>query len=355
MKKLHHLFLCMLLNLSASAVANSEVANSAVENSAVAKIAAAQGAATKPLETTPLNEIETFARMMARQHQFDEKQVKQQLINTKLREDIIEKISKPAESMAWYNYRKIWMTEKRIQQGVDFWRQHQAIFAKAEKAYGVDQSIILAIIGVETFYGKVQGSYPVIEALYTLGFHYPKREKFFRQELAEYFLLAREQNWPLESIKGSYAGAMGMGQFISSSYRHYAVDFNQDGKINLFSDIEDIIGSVANYFHRHGWKKNGFVAKPVALSAKQKNLLQTDLKLTHTPAYFQQQGIDTSELAKNSDLAGIFAFAVEQDKDEYWLVGKNFYVITRYNRSQLYALAVLQLSQAIKQQMQKVG
>lgn len=296
--------------------------------------------------------INTFAVEMANKYQFDKKEILQLLSSFKVRQDIIQKISKPAESLSWYRYRPIFIKNQRINQGVDFWKKHQETLQKAYQVYGVDPAIIVAIIGVETFYGKIQGSYPVIEALHTLGFYYPKRSKFFRQELEEFFLLAREQNWQLDQIKGSYAGAMGMGQFISSSYRHYAVDFNQDGKINLFSDPIDMIGSVANYFSRHHWTKGGFVTKKVVLNSNQENIVQSNLKLTHALEYFEELKIDIKDLKNKSKKVGILSFEVVQDQYEHWLVGDNFYVITRYNHSQLYALAVYQLSQAIKQKMQ---
>ncbi len=297
-------------------------------------------------------QIQKFALDISKKHQFDEKEVINQLKNLNVRQDIIKKISKPAESMPWYRYRKIFIQNKRILEGVEFFKKHYETLKKAKSVYGVSPEIIVAIIGVETFYGRIQGDYPVIEALYTLGFHYPKREKFFRQELVEFFLLTREQNWPLESIKGSYAGAMGMGQFISSSYRHYAVDFNQDGKINLFSDPVDMIGSVANYFKQHHWKKDGFIGKIIELNRPQKSLIQDKLKLKHTLDKIKSLDIDISDIKDKSNLAGIFSFEMPNEKSENWLVGDNFYVITRYNHSKLYALAVLQLSQLIQKQME---
>jgi membrane-bound lytic murein transglycosylase B len=296
--------------------------------------------------------VKQFASEMEKKYGFKQAEIIEQLKTIKVRQDIIEKISKPAESMDWYRYRKIFIQDKRIQEGVEFWKKHQTSLKKAEEIYGVSPEIIVAIIGVETFYGKIQGNYPVIEALYTLGFHYPKRAKFFRQELAEFFILAKEQGWQYSSIKGSYAGAMGMGQFISSSYRNYAVDFNQDGKINLFTDTVDMIGSVANYFKKHHWRKHGFVAEKIKLNQSQEALIQTSLKLKYSLDKLKAQGIDTSSLDKRSELAGLFNFKLADNQSENWLVGDNFYSITRYNHSKLYALAVFELSQLIKSKIE---
>ncbi|MCW8875747.1 MAG: lytic murein transglycosylase B [Kangiellaceae bacterium] len=293
-------------------------------------------------------EITEFAQSMQQQHGFDSKKIVAELTQLAPRKDIIARISKPAESMPWHRYRKIWMTDKRINSGVDFWRQHEATLNQAEEQFGVDSSIIVGIIGVETFFGRIQGDFPVIEALHTLGFYYPKRSKFFRSELEQFYLLAKEQSWELPSIKGSYAGAMGMGQFISSSYRHYGHDFNQDGTVNLFNDPVDMIGSVANYFKKHGWQKGGFVAEKINLPESAVPLVQRALKLKSDLAKVKGSGIKLSSEGLNSKSFGVFPFATSDANEEYWLGGDNFYVITRYNRSRLYALAVYQLSQAIK-------
>lgn len=292
-------------------------------------------------------QIKQFAKEMAEQHQFDEQQIVSQLTGMQHRQDIIERITKPAEGLPWHRYRNIFIKEKRINDGVAFWQQHAETLARAEKEFGVDQSIIVGIIGVETFYGRIQGTFPVIEALHTLGFYYPKRAKFFRSELGHYYQLARDQNWQLGDIKGSYAGAMGMGQFISSSYRNYGVDFNGDGKINLFTDPVDMIGSVANYFKRHRWQEGGFVTKPIEFGAEHSQFVQAALKLKHSPKSMQDAGVKGANI--NSKAAGIFAFETAPGQKKYWLAGDNFYVITRYNHSKLYALAVFQLSQAIQE------
>jgi len=309
----------------------------------------ANGNKTTVSEEKVASQIQSFAQSMAGKHGFDAKHIESKLSQLKPREDIIARITKPAEAMPWHRYRKIFIQDKRIDAGVDFWNTHSATLAKAEKEFGVDSSVIVAIIGVETFFGRIQGDFPVIEALHTLGFYYPKRSKFFRSELEQYYLLAREQGWVLDDVKGSYAGAMGMGQFISSSYRHYGHDFNKDGKVNLFNDPVDMIGSVANYFNKHRWQKGEFVIEKVAPTIEIKQLKQHSLKLKRSFADIEKAGATLEPEAQESKNFGVFEFEKQPGEMDYWVAGDNFYSITRYNRSPLYALAVFQLSQAIKQ------
>ncbi len=295
--------------------------------------------------------LKFFADRMEKEYQFDAQDVLKTLQNLQVNNNIIVKMNRPAESLPWHRYRPIWMKEKRINGGIEFYRKYQNELEKAEKQYGVDKMIIVAIIGIESFYGRHQGSYPVLNALYTLGFHYPKRAIFFKSELEQYFLLARQQNWKLSVVKGSYAGAMGMGQFISSSYRSYGVDFNQDGKVDLFNSPVDMIGSVAHYFKKHGWKKDGFVAKKITLNSQQaKPLVQKELQLSKRLADLQRSGIVVKEINDTDSKVGIFEFK-QKNTNEHWLAAHNFYVITRYNHNAMYALAVFQLSEAIKEKM----
>lgn len=266
-------------------------------------------------------------------------------------QSIIDAMTRPAEAKPWHQYRPIFLTEKRLAGGVEFWKQHQALLEQAELESQVPAEIITAIIGVETFYGAHMGTHKVLDALYTLGFHYPPRGEFFRSELGHYLALAKEQGWALDEPKGSYAGAMGMGQFISSSYRHYAVDFDKDGERDLFNAI-DAIGSVGNYFHEHKWQLGEDVAYPARVDSADVDaidaLLDPALELNHHWAEFVAAGVvidqelDAETPVKLIRLEGATG-------TEYWVVRHNFYVITRYNRSPLYAMAVYQLSEQLKQ------
>ena len=293
-----------------------------------------------------------FVDLMVDTHQFDRTFIEKSLAKATKNEKILTSIAKPWEAKPWHQYYPIFLTEKRLKKGLEFWQQHQTTLAKAEQETGVPAQIIVAIIGVETFYGTYKGKYSVLDALVTLGFHYPPRAKFFRSELAQLFLLAKEEGFDVSALKGSYAGAMGWGQFISSSYRHYAVDFDGDGVRDLLNNPIDAIGSVANYFKKHGWKGGESVAFPAEVSGSEyKMLLSKSLKYSHTWQQLQQANVSISDANLPSDTSvKLLAFQQPNNK-EYWIGLKNFYVITRYNHSPLYAMAVFQFSEQLKQAM----
>lgn len=263
---------------------------------------------------------------------------------------VLEAIQQPAEKKKnWEEYQKIFITDKRIKEGMAFWTENAPILAAAEREYGVPPEIVVAIVGVETFYGRYKGKYPVLDSLVTLGFDYPPRQKFFRSELAEFLLLAQEENLDPLAIKGSYAGAMGKSQFISSSYRRYAVDFDENGRRDLWESNEDVIGSVANYFKHHGWKANEIITVPAKVQGKRyKALLEKGLKPVASISELPQYDVDAEHNADAKQAVALLEFK-NNDSDEYWLGFNNFYVITRYNHSHMYAMAVYQLSQQIKQ------
>lgn len=266
-------------------------------------------------------------------------------------QSILDAIARPAEkSKPWHEYRQIFVTDTRAVQGVAFWDANAAVLARAEKEYAVPAQVIVAIIGVETLYGKHAGRYRVIDALATLGFDYPPRAKFFRKELTEYLLLAREEGKDALELTGSYAGAMGYGQFIPSSFREYAVDFDGDGVRDIWTSAEDAIGSVANYFKRHGWKGEGPVV--VRLSGDDAKLAQASnqgLKPAATVAELRALGANFPRDVVVTDTAKGALFRMEGAKGaEFWLGLHDFYVITRYNHSSMYALSVHQLSQLIE-------
>lgn len=294
-----------------------------------------------------------FVEKMVSQHGFDRKAVSQLLTQSKLQRSILKAMSSPAEGKAWYQYRPIFLTPSRIRKGVSFWRDHEAVLAATEAKYGVPAEIIVGIIGVETFYGGNTGKYRVLDALTTLGFHYPKRGKFFRSELEHFLLLCREESMnPLEP-KGSYAGAMGLPQFISSSYRNFAADFEGDNKRDIWNNPADAIASVAHYFVKHNWQSGQPVAYPVSVQGEQfKSILSKNLKPEHSLAELQALGVQVPTTLAGNTQAKLLAFELKNGF-EYWVGLDNFYVITRYNHSPMYAMAVYQLSQAIRQQSQQ--
>jgi membrane-bound lytic murein transglycosylase B len=286
---------------------------------------------------------------MAARHQFNKAELNRVFSQARRRDDILELMSKPAEKeLAWFEYRKIFLTQSRINGGVAFWRQNADILTKAEQKFGVDAQIIVAIIGVETRYGGNTGRHRVLDALSTLAFDYPPRSKFFRGELEQFLLLAREENIDLLTTQGSYAGAMGYGQFIPSSYRHYAVDFSGDGKRDLWDSPMDIIGSVANYFHKHGWQAGAPVTTRATITGdKFTALLEKGYKPNTLLPAMRTAGITPAMSLPDDTLASLFKLE-QKDGPEYWLGLNNFYVITRYNRSPLYAMAAYQLSEEIR-------
>ncbi len=277
----------------------------------------------------------------------DRAMVERALARAERKQSILDAISRPAEARPWYEYRPIFLTEARIEGGVGFWDRHAAVIERAAREYGVDPEIIVAIIGVETFYGRHTGNYRVLDALATLGFDYPKRAGFFRRELGQFLVLASEEGWQPEQPKGSYAGAMGLGQFIPSSYRAYAVDFDGDGDRDLW-DATDAIGSVANYFHRHGWRAGEGVAVPAIARGPVRAGLKRDVRPGYSLRQLAAEGLRPRHLPRGEGPYALIELEGAKGP-EYWIGQHNFFVITRYNRSPLYAMAVWQLSQAIRE------
>lgn len=291
-----------------------------------------------------------FIDKMVDKHGFERSYVQNLLNNAQRKQSILDAIARPAEkTKTWGEYRKIFVTQVRIDQGREFMKTYADILARAERDFGVPKEIISAIIGVETRYGRHKGSYRVLDALATLGFDYPPRSAFFSKELEEYLLLVKEQKFDAETVKGSYAGAMGYGQFISSSYRHYAVDYDGDGVADIITNPVDAIGSVANYFKAHGWRPGETITVPATVSDKLNvDIANQKLKPTITIDELKQQGYSASQPVDGTQVATAMRLDGD-DGDEYWLGLKNFYVITRYNHSKMYAMAVYQLSEALKQ------
>jgi len=291
--------------------------------------------------------VERFIDRISSQHAFDKTRLQQLINQRRYRQRIIDTITRPAEAKPWHRYRPIFVTDSRITQGVRFWKENEAILSKAEAHYGVPAEIIVAIIGVETRYGRHTGGFPVLDALTTLGFGYPKRGKFFRRQLEEFLLLCREEGISPTDARGSYAGAMGKPQFMPSSYRSYAVDFDQDGRRDLWNSNADAIGSVAAYLKAHGWRPGEPITSPArGVNKAHSRFVKAGIKPSITLGELRAAGITPGDELPNGRLSSLIKLELRQGH-EYWLGLHNFYVITRYNHSNLYAMAVYQLSQGI--------
>lgn len=295
-----------------------------------------------------------FAAEMVGKHGFSESELGALMAEARYTQAIIDAMNRPYEAKPWRDYRKLFLTPERIDGGVAFLGEHRALLRKAEAAYGVPAEVIVAIIGIETNYGRNLGSHRVIDALSTLGFSYPRRAAFFRKELEEFLLLTRDEEVDARSAVGSYAGAVGKPQFIPSSYRAYAIDFDGDGRRDLWNSDADVVGSVAHYLSRHGWLRNQPVAlearltagKPANVNIAEKRPLAPEVGLAQLAAAGVEPAADSDAPAPGADAKAVL-IELDGDGPEYWLGFGNFYAITRYNHSNLYAMAVHQLSREV--------
>ena len=314
-----------------------------------ALIPAAAGAEPSASTLASHPQAAAFMAEMASRHGFDRAELEPLFADAKLRPSVIERISRPAEALPWHAYRKIFLSPSRAEAGAEHWAAHADLLAAAEARFGVAAEIIVAIIGVETFYGRHRGSDPVLESLATLAFDYPPRASFFRSELEQLLLLAREEALDVAALRGSYAGAMGLPQFIPSSYRRLAIDFDGDGRRDLFDNPADAIGSVANYLAQSGWRPGESVASPARVRGDgYRELLQRGLEPSMPLAELSAVGVRSAGHPQ-AERAALLTLEGEQGS-EYWLVFDNFYAITRYNRSPLYAMAVRDLGREVLQQ-----
>jgi membrane-bound lytic murein transglycosylase B len=298
------------------------------------------------------DDVRQFISELATTEKFEPAYLETVLGDSKIQQSIIDAMSKPAEkAKPWHEYRAIFITPERIAAGVEFYREHQTTFERISAETGVPPQMLLGIIGVESYFGRITGQYRVVDALVTLGFAYPPRADFFRSELGQVFILAREEQLDLLDLTGSYAGAMGPPQFIPSSYRNFSVDGDGDGRRDLLNSWVDIIASVANYFAVHKWQPGQQVAARATLSKEAGKLpLNSALELESTVGALSAAGVlFPTELATTAP-AGLWQLE-GKDGSEYWVGFQNLYVITRYNRSIMYALAVWELGESIMSQV----
>ncbi len=293
-------------------------------------------------------DIDAFIETMVSEHDFDRDDLVRILEQAEVKESILKQIKKPAEkTLTWAEYRPIFMTAERVQAGANFWRENRASLDDISRSTGVPSEIIVGIIGVETYYGRITGGHRVLDALATLAFYYPPRAKFFRRELEEFLLLVREEEMQATDPFGSYAGAMGRPQFMPSSYRAYAVDSTGDGKRDIWNNWTDVAGSVANYFVKHGWTAGEEVTTQATLSSRFDGPAPDNtLSAKETVRSLSQSGVMFST-SLSSDSKGQLVTLEGADGTEHWVGFHNFFVITRYNHSVMYALAVHQLGQEI--------
>ena len=320
-------------------------------------------------------EAKDVIKTLVSEHGFDESYVIKILQTAKKQEQILKSMSSPAEfTWTWDRYKKLFLEEQRISNGKKFIKENTALFIKVEREFGVPKEIITSILGVETRYGKIKGNYRVLDSLATLGFDFPRRSKFFKSELIQFFILTRENNLDINSVQGSYAGAMGYGQFISSSYRAYAIDYDGDGYADLFNSVPDAVASIANYLQKHGWKRDGAIVQKVEINKVNKTYKhQTNLK-KYIPLRFTE-GLEEEYIIKNGDSLLSIAISnnlelqqlmtlnniknknliksgqtilLNKPQDLYFIGDDNFIAITKYNRSHFYAKAVYDLSLEFK-------
>lgn len=294
-------------------------------------------------------EVKAFISDMHERYGFDVSHLTQQFAAIRPNAVVLRAIRPPAvpeKQRSWQRYRERFVNSQRIAGGLSFWRRNAAILQRAQAIYGVPAEVIVAIIGVETVYGQNMGSFGVLEALASLAFDYPPRADFFRGELEQFLLLARENGVSPLSIKGSYAGAIGIPQFMPSSQRRFAVDFDGDDRIDLRNSTADAIGSVARFLQQHGWQYGAPVAVPAMVSGDPAPLLALGIKPSLTVNELAREGVIA---AATGDLpAALIDLVTPGAATEYWLGFDNFYVITRYNRSSFYAMSVFQLAEALR-------
>lgn len=314
---------------------------------------ATPAAEPEPTPYASRDEVKRFAAELAARESLDEGEVLAALAKAQHLPAVIKYILPPASPTvkSWARYRARFIDKTRINAGLAFWQAHEATLKRAEAEFGVPAEIIVGIIGVETIYGRQLGGFQTLSALATLAFDYPPRAELFRRELGELFLLARDNGVPVGSYKGSYAGALGWPQFLPSSIRRYAVDYDGDGRIALESSPVDAIGSVASFLAQHGWETGGTIAVPAKVQDPQRAiaLIEAGISPTFSRQDFERLGVSPDVPGAHDKPAALIDLVTPDAATEYWLGYQNFYVITRYNRSSFYAMTVYHLATAVKQ------
>jgi membrane-bound lytic murein transglycosylase B len=313
-------------------------------------------AQTPPPEFRPLrSETEKFIAQMVRAHGFDAEALRKLFAKVQTSQGVIRAISAPATSKPWFEFKPLFVDAQRIAGGVIYWNDNAELLERAHKEFGVPEAVVVSVIGIETRYGKRTGNFRVMDALSTLAFDVPSRADYFKRELEQFLLLAREQHWDPLSINGSFAGAMGLPQFMPSSYRRYAVDFNADGQTDLWNDPADVIGSIASYLRQSGWKEDTPIVAPARVDAADwKPLVDLGLKPSLTIEQWKMRGVDTMSNVQASLAASLFTLDL-LGGPEFWFGFENFYAILQYNRSRNYAMAVHELANEIVRERERVA
>jgi len=318
--------------------------------------AAVSDAQTPPDDFRPLRpEVEKFVAYMARTHGFNARELHALFAKVKISEGVTRAMNAPSTAKPWYEFKPLFVDQARITGGVKFWNDNAEVLTRARNDFGVPEGIIVALIGVETRYGRHVGGYRIMDTLSTLAFEYPTRREFFRGELEQFLLLAREQHWDPLTIKGSFAGAMGLPQFMPSSYRKHAIDYDTDGSIDLWNNATDAIGSVASYLREYGWKDGEPIVAPARVDTPDwRALVDLGLKPTLTLDQWRMRGADTLSGASPQLSASLFSIDL-MGGPEFWFGFDNFYALLQYNRSRNYVMAIYELSMEIARERERVA
>jgi len=323
------------------------IANTLIITSVAAAIPAVPSEPVRP--TAAINQ---FIAQMVKENGFSKEELVKLLTTTPYNQEVINRITHPFEKKPWDFYRNFFVRPDLITNGVKYWQQHKKVLMDVSQRYGVPASIIVAIIGIESYFGKHSGAYNELEALMTLSFYYPKRQKFFQAQLKHFLLLTRSEGFSPSKLKGSYAGALGIPQFMPSSYRCYGVDYSNNHSINLFTNHDDAIASVGNYLKKAGWVRGQVVAVPAKIPAEiPQNLLSTTARPNYSLTKFKSYHVLPAEKLPKQSQKNFKAALIAMKSDqsiEYWLVSQNFHAIMRYNPRIVYALAVFELSRSVK-------